>query len=207
MKKQETVDLWKYEHEAFGEGYEIVCGVDEAGRGPLAGPVCAAAVILPRDAQIDGLNDSKKLTDKKRRELFDVITAQAAAYGIAFCDEKVIDKINILQATFRAMHQAIDALGVRPQLALVDGNRAPDFGVPVRTIVKGDSLSASIAAASILAKVSRDRLMEQYDETYPQYGFAVHKGYGTQRHYDALREFGPCPIHRMSFLKKFYGEK
>ena len=132
---------------------------------------------------------------------------RAAAYGIAFCDEKVIDEINILQATFRAMRQAVESLGVRPELALVDGNRAADFGVPVRTIVKGDSLSASIAAASILAKVSRDRLMEQYDGTYPQYGFAVHKGYGTQRHYDALREYGPCPIHRMSFLKKFYGEK
>lgn len=205
--QQEQVDLWRFEHEAFSDGYELVCGVDEAGRGPLAGPVCAAAVILPPDVQIAGLNDSKKLTDKKRRELFDVITETAVCYGIAFCDETVIDEINILQATFRAMRQAIDALSVKPQLALVDGNRAADFGVPVRTIVKGDSLSASIAAASILAKVSRDRLMEEYDEKYPQYGFAVHKGYGTQRHYAALRQYGPCPIHRMSFLKKFYGEK
>lgn len=205
--QQEQVDLWRFEHEAFSDGYELVCGVDEAGRGPLAGPVCAAAVILPPDVQIAGLNDSKKLTDKKRRELFDVITETAVCYGIAFCDETVIDEINILQATFRAMRQAIDALCVKPQLALVDGNRAADFGVPVRTIVKGDSLSASIAAASILAKVSRDRLMEEYDEKYPQYGFAVHKGYGTQRHYAALRQYGPCPIHRMSFLKKFYGEK
>ena len=207
MRNQEPVDLWKFEHAAFAEGFSVVCGVDEAGRGPLAGPVCAAAVILPPDIQIEGLNDSKKLTDKKRRELFDVITAQAVSYAVAFCDEKVIDEINILQATFRAMRRAVESLGVRPELALVDGNRAADFGMPVRTIVKGDSLSASIAAASILAKVSRDRLMEQYDGTYPQYGFAVHKGYGTQRHYDALREFGPCPIHRMSFLKKFYGEK
>lgn len=205
--QQEQIDLWRFEHEAFSDGYELVCGVDEAGRGPLAGPVCAAAVILPPDVQIAGLNDSKKLTDKKRRELFDVITETAVCYGIAFCDETVIDEINILQATFRAMRQAIDALCVKPQLALVDGNRAADFGVPVRTIVKGDSLSASIAAASILAKVSRDRLMEEYDEKYPQYGFAVHKGYGTQRHYAALRQYGPCPIHRMSFLKKFYGEK
>lgn len=207
MRNQEPVDLWKFEHAAFADGFSVVCGVDEAGRGPLAGPVCAAAVILPPDIQIEGLNDSKKLTDKKRRELFDVITAQAVSYAVAFCDEKVIDEINILQATFRAMRQAVESLDVRPELALVDGNRAADFGVPVRTIVKGDSLSASIAAASILAKVSRDRLMEQYDGTYPQYGFAVHKGYGTQRHYDALREYGPCPIHRMSFLKKFYGEK
>ena len=207
MRNQEPVDLWKFEHAAFADGFSVVCGVDEAGRGPLAGPVCAAAVILPPDIQIEGLNDSKKLTDKKRRELFDVITAQAVSYAVAFCDEKVIDEINILQATFRAMRRAVESLGVRPELALVDGNRAADFGVPVRTIVKGDSLSASIAAASILAKVSRDRLMEQYDGTYPQYGFAVHKGYGTQRHYDALREYGPCPIHRMSFLKKFYGEK
>ncbi len=205
--QQEHVDLWKFEHEAFADGFSVVCGVDEAGRGPLAGPVCAAAVILPQDVQIEGLNDSKKLTDKKRRELYDVITQTAVAYGIAFCDEKMIDEINILQATFRAMQQAIDALSVRPALALVDGNRAADFGLPVRTIVKGDSLSASIAAASILAKVSRDRLMEEYDQAYPQYGFAVHKGYGTQRHYAALREFGACEIHRMSFLKKFYGEK
>ena len=207
MRNQEPVDLWKFEHAAFADGFSVVCGADEAGRGPLAGPVCAAAVILPPDIQIEGLNDSKKLTDKKRRELFDVITAQAVSYAVAFCDEKVIDEINILQATFRAMRQAVESLDVRPELALVDGNRAADFGVPVRTIVKGDSLSASIAAASILAKVSRDRLMEQYDGTYPQYGFAVHKGYGTQRHYDALREYGPCSIHRMSFLKKFYGEK
>ena len=207
MRNQEPVDLWKFEHAAFADGFSVVCGVDEAGRGPLAGPVCAAAVILPPDIQIEGLNDSKKLTDKKRRELFDIITAQAVSYAVAFCDEKVIDEINILQATFRVMRRAVESLDVRPELALVDGNRAADFGVPVRTIVKGDSLSASIAAASILAKVSRDRLMEQYDGMYPQYGFAVHKGYGTQRHYDALREYGPCPIHRMSFLKKFYGEK
>lgn len=203
----EKTDLWKYEHEAFAAGYETVCGVDEAGRGPLAGPVCAAAVILPPDVQIDGLNDSKKLTDKKRRELYEVITQCAVAYGIALVDEKVIDEINILQATFRAMGEAIGALAVKPQLMLIDGNRAGQFGVPAQTIVKGDSLSASIAAASILAKVTRDRLMEQYAEEYPQYGFEIHKGYGTKRHYEALRAYGPCPIHRMTFLKKFYGEK
>ncbi len=203
----EKPDLWKYEHEAFAAGYETVCGVDEAGRGPLAGPVCAAAVILPPDVQIDGLNDSKKLTDKKRRELYEVITQCAVAYGIALVDEKVIDEINILQATFRAMGEAIGALAVKPQLVLIDGNRAGQFGVPAQTIVKGDSLSASIAAASILAKVTRDRLMEQYAEEYPQYGFEIHKGYGTKRHYEALRAYGPCLIHRMTFLKKFYGEK
>lgn len=205
--KQEKPDLWAYEHAAFADGFTLVCGVDEAGRGPLAGPVCAAAVILPKDVEIEGLNDSKKLTDKKRRELFEVITETAVSYGIAFADEKEIDEINILQATFRAMARAMAALSVKPELALIDGNRACDFGIPVRTIVKGDSLSASIAAASILAKVTRDRLMEQYAEEFPQYGFEVHKGYGTKRHYEALREYGPSPIHRMTFLKKFYGEK
>ena len=204
MKNEQPTDLWVYEREAFADGVKLVCGVDEAGRGPLAGPVCAAAVILPPELVIPGLNDSKKLTDKKRRELYDIITAEAVSYGIAFADEKEIDEINILQATFLAMARAMEKLAPQPELALIDGNRAKDFGLPVRTIVKGDSLSASIAAASILAKVTRDRLMEQYDETYPQYGFAVHKGYGTKRHYEALREFGPSPIHRMTFLKKFY---
>ena len=200
------IDLWKYEHECNEEGYSVVCGVDEAGRGPLAGPVCAAAVILPEAIEIPGLNDSKKLTDKKRRELYDVIMDQAVAYAVALVDEKTIDEINILQATFLAMSQAVDGLSVVPDIVLVDGNRAPALSAPVKTVVKGDSLSASIAAASILAKVTRDRLMELIDEEYPQYGFAVHKGYGTKRHYEALREFGATPIHRMSFLKKFYGE-
>ena len=204
MKNEQPTDLWVYEREAFADGVKLVCGVDEAGRGPLAGPVCAAAVILPPELVIPGLNDSKKLTDKKRRELYDVITAEAVSYGIAFASEKEIDEINILQATFLAMARAMEKLTPQPELALIDGNRARDFGLPVRTIVKGDSLSASIAAASILAKVTRDRLMEQYDEAYPQYGFAIHKGYGTKRHYEALREFGPSPIHRMTFLKKFY---
>lgn len=200
-------ELWKYEHAAFEEGYSLVCGVDEAGRGPLAGPVCAAAVILPPDLEIGGLNDSKKLSDKRRRALYDVITEQAIAYGIAMVDEKVIDEINILQATFRAMRQAVEQLSEKPALALVDGNREPDFGdIPVKTIVKGDSLSANIAAASILAKVTRDRFMEEQDAIYPQYGFSVHKGYGTKAHYAALREYGACPIHRRTFLKKFYGE-
>lgn len=199
-------ELWNYEHACYDEGYDLVCGVDEAGRGPLAGPVCAAAVILPRDLQIEGLNDSKKLTDKRRRALFDVITAQAVSYGIAFASEQEIDKINILQATFLAMRRALDQLSVRPAIALIDGNRETDFGLPVRTIVKGDSLSANIAAASVLAKVTRDDFMLEQAQRYPQYGFDVHKGYGTRAHYEALRQYGPCPIHRRSFLKKFYGE-
>ena len=201
------VDLWQIEHSCFDEGFPCICGVDEAGRGPLAGPVCAAAVILPRDLEIPGLNDSKKLTDKKRRELYDVIVDQAESYGIAFASEQEIDELNILQATFLAMQRAVTQLSVRPDLALVDGNREPDLPMAVKTVVKGDSLSASIAAASILAKVTRDRLMEELDEKYPDYGFAVHKGYGTKRHYEALKEYGPSPIHRMTFLKKFYGEK
>ena len=199
-------ELWNYEHACYDEGYDLVCGVDEAGRGPLAGPVCAAAVILPRDLQIEGLNDSKKLTDKRRRALFAVITAQAVSYGIAFASEQEIDEINILQATFLAMRRALDQLSVRPAIALIDGNRETDFGLPVRTIVKGDSLSANIAAASVLAKVTRDDFMLEQAQRYPQYGFDVHKGYGTRAHYEALRQHGPCPIHRRSFLKKFYGE-
>ena len=206
MKETETVDLWKYEQEAFADGVKLVCGVDEAGRGPLAGPVCAAAVILPPGLVIPGLNDSKKLTDKLRRELYDVIVSQAVSYGIAFASHTEIDEMNILQATYLAMERAMAQLDPKPELALIDGNRAKDFGLPVRTIVKGDSLSASIAAASILAKVTRDRLMEELDGKYPAYGFAVHKGYGTKRHYEALREYGPCEIHRRTFLKKFYGK-
>ena len=194
MKHETPIDLWLYEKEAFTDGFQLVCGVDEAGRGPLAGPVCAAAVILPPELVIPGLNDSKKLTDKKRRELCSVITAEAVSYGIAFASEQEIDEINILQATFLAMERAMAQLAPPPELALIDGNRSKDFGLPIRTIVKGDSLSASIAAASILAKVTRDRLMEQYDEQYPQYGFAVHKGYGTKRHYAALREYGVAAV-------------
>ena len=201
-----NLDLWQIEQSHRESGRDAICGVDEAGRGPLAGPVCAAAVILPFGLQIDGLNDSKKLTDKKRRELFDIITDKAIAYSIALVDEKTIDEINILQATFRAMEHAVRGLDVQPDMVLIDGNRAPALELPMQTVVKGDSLSASIAAASILAKVTRDRILEEMDETYPQYGFAVHKGYGTKRHYEALQEYCPCKIHRMSFLKKFYGK-
>lgn len=200
-------EMWKIEQEHFDRGVKIICGVDEAGRGPLAGPVCAAAVILPPNAEIPGLNDSKKLSDKKRRELYPIIKEQAIAYGIAFADHNEIDEINILQATYLAMERAINKLSVKPELALIDGNRAKDFGIPVQTVVHGDSLSASIAAASVLAKVTRDDLMLQMAEEYPGYGFEIHKGYGTKAHYAALTEKGPCPIHRMTFLKKFYGEK
>ena len=201
------VNMWAYEQELFAQGLTLVCGVDEAGRGPLAGPVCAAAVILPANLEIPGLNDSKKLTDKKRRELMPVIQEKAIAWGIGMASHEEIDQINILQATFLAMERAIAALQVKPEFALIDGNREKDFGLPVKTGVKGDSLSANIAAASVLAKVTRDDLMEQMAITYPGYGFEIHKGYGTKAHYAALTERGPSPIHRMTFLKKFYGEK
>ena len=201
------VNLWEIENARFDQGYEIICGVDEAGRGPLAGPVCAAAVILPKGLEIPGLNDSKKLTDKKRRELMPIIQQEALAYGIAFASHEEIDEINILQATFLAMERALAQLKIQPDLALIDGNRQKDFGIKVETVVKGDSRSANIAAASVLAKVTRDTYMEEMAKAYPGYGFEVHKGYGTKAHYEALREKGPCAIHRMTFLKKFYGEK
>lgn len=200
-------DMWEIEKACRAEGYQIICGVDEAGRGPLAGPVCAAAVILPEDVEIPGLNDSKKLSDKRRRELYPQIIEKAVAYGIAFASHEEIDEINILQATYLAMERAMEQLQVKPDLALIDGNRAKDFGLPVKTVVHGDSLSASIAAASILAKVTRDDYMVKMAQEYPQYGFEVHKGYGTKAHYEALRNYGESPIHRHSFLKKFYGEK
>lgn len=201
------INMWEIENSHFEKGIRVVCGVDEAGRGPLAGPVCAAAVILPPNVDIPGLNDSKKLTDKRRRELFPVIQEQAIAYGIGLASHEEIDQINILQATYLAMERALAQLSIKPELALIDGNRAKDFGIPVQTVVKGDSLSASIAAASILAKVTRDDLMMAAAEEYPQYQFDVHKGYGTKAHYAALTEHGMCPAHRRSFLKKFYGEK
>ena len=200
------VNLWEIENSHFEKGIEIICGVDEAGRGPLAGPVCAAAVILPKGLEIPGLNDSKKLTDKRRRELMPIIKEQAIAYGIAFASHEEIDQINILQATFLAMERALAELKMKPELVLIDGNRQKDFGINVETVVKGDSRSANIAAASVLAKVTRDDYMEAMALEYPGYGFEVHKGYGTKAHYEALRNLGPSPIHRMTFLKKFYGE-
>ena len=202
-----TANMWEIEEGYFCDSIRVICGVDEAGRGPLAGPVCAAAVILPPYLEIPGLTDSKKLTDKKRRELFPIIQEQAIAFGIGLASEQEIDERNILNATFLAMQRALDQLNVRPDLALIDGNRETDFGLPVKTVVKGDSLSANIAAASVLAKVTRDDIMLEQAKLYPEYGFDVHKGYGTKAHYAALREYGHCAIHRLSFLKKFYGEK
>ena len=200
----DKIDMWEIEK---GLDVGIICGVDEAGRGPLAGPVCAAAVILPEGEIIPGLNDSKKLTDKKRRELFPIIKEKAVAYGIAFATEAEIDEINILQATFLAMKRAIAQLEGKADFALIDGNRETDFGIPCLTVVKGDSRSANIAAASVLAKVTRDIYMEELAEKYPQYGFEIHKGYGTKAHYAALTEHGMCDAHRRTFLRKFYGEK
>ena len=190
-----------YENEADPGAQTPVCGVDEAGRGPLAGPVFAAAVILPRGLAIEGLNDSKKLTEKRREQLFDEIISNAVAYGVASASELEIDEHNILQATFLAMRRAAEALAVRPGFALIDGNAAPGLSCPSRCIVGGDGKSASIAAASVLAKVSRDRYMQKLDEQYPQYHFAKHKGYPTREHYAALLKYGPAPVHRMSFLK------
>lgn len=190
------------------EGFECFCGVDEAGRGPLAGPVYAAAVILPPDNPIEGVNDSKKLSEKKREALFDIICERAVAYCIASASVEEIEEHNILNATYLAMTRAVEGLSVKPQLALIDGNCIPPMlTVPARYVVKGDALSASIGAASILAKVARDRVLREADALYPQYGFAVHKGYGTAAHTAALKEYGPCPIHRMSFLKKILGEQ
>ncbi len=196
------MDWLQYEKEAELKGFKLICGVDEAGRGPLAGPVCAAAVILPENKIIEGINDSKKLTEKKREILFDVIINECVAYSIAFATVEEIEEINILNATMLAMKRAIEGLSVKAEYAMIDGNRLPSLDIPCECIVKGDARSASIAAASILAKVSRDRLCYEYAEKYPQYGFDKHKGYGTKLHTDAIKEYGPCKIHRMSFLKK-----
>ena len=199
---------FSFEKESILKGFKLVCGVDEAGRGPLAGPVCAAAVILPVDCEIEGLNDSKKISEKKREQLFDIIVEKALAYSIAFGSVEEIEEHNILQATYIAMNRAIDGLAINADFALIDGNRVPKgIAIPCETVVKGDAKSCSIAAASILAKVTRDDYMLKMAEVYPQYGFEIHKGYGTKAHYAALTEFGACSIHRMSFLKKFYGEK
>ena len=197
-----------YEQNAVNAGYKVVCGIDEAGRGPLAGPVHAAAVILPIGLEIEGLNDSKKLSEKKREQLFDVICEKAIDYSIGVATEKEIDEINILNATFLAMHRAVEGLKIKPDYALIDGNQYPKIPfVAEETVVKGDAKSMSIAAASILAKVSRDRFMLEKAKEYPEYCFEKHKGYGTKVHYEAIKEFGPSPIHRLTFLKKFYGEK
>lgn len=198
---------YSIENEYREKGFNIICGVDEAGRGPLAGPVYAAAVILLSDCVIEGLNDSKKLTEKKREALFDEIKEKALAYGIASADEKEIDEINILNATFLAMKRAIASLSVKPDLALIDGNQKPHTDIEEVTVIKGDAKSMSIAAASVLAKVSRDRFMLEMAEKYPQYEFARHKGYGTKLHYEKIAQYGVCDIHRRTFLKKILGEQ
>ncbi|MDO4271285.1 MAG: ribonuclease HII [Eubacteriales bacterium] len=196
---------WEFEEKAWARGFSAVCGVDEAGRGPVAGPVCAAAVILPAGVVIEGLNDSKKLSEKKREALFEVITENAVSWSVSLVDEKTIDEINILQATFRAMTQAVEGLPRPADFAYIDGNAVPpQLGLPCETVVSGDARLPSVAAASIVAKVTRDRLMRRFAAQYPVYGFEKHKGYETKAHDEALIEHGPCPIHRLSFLKKFY---
>ena len=197
-------ELWELENEIYDSGVELICGVDEAGRGPLAAPVCAAAVILPCGLEIEGLNDSKKLSEKKRDKLFEAICSEAVSYDIAFASVEEIEEINILNATMLAMNRAIEKLSVKPALALVDGNRNSAIKMPSRCVVKGDAKCADIAAASILAKVTRDRYMLEMAEKYPAYHFEKHKGYGTKLHYEALREYGPCEIHRPSFLRKMH---
>ena len=196
------MDWLSYEKEAISKGYKAVCGVDEAGRGPLAGPVCAAAVILPENTIIEGVNDSKKLSEKKREALFDVIKEQALSYSIAFASVEEIEDINILNATMLAMKRAVEGLDVKADYAMIDGNRLPDLSIDSEVIIKGDAKSMSIACASILAKVSRDRLLYEYAEEYPEYLFDKHKGYGTKAHVEAIKKYGPCPYHRLSFLKK-----
>ncbi len=198
------MSLYEFEHGKRELGYKYICGVDEAGRGPLAGPVFAAAVILPEDYEIDGLNDSKKLSEKKREKLYDEIIEHALAYSVQSCDNNVIDEINILEATMLAMKTAVESLGIKPDIVFVDGNRLPKLEVPAEYVIKGDATSASIAAASILAKVSRDRFMYEMDKKYPEYCFEKHKGYPTKLHYEKIREFGPSEIHRLSFLKKMH---
>lgn len=198
------MDWLEFEKEALAKGYKSVCGVDEAGRGPLAGPVCAAAVILPEGVVIDGVNDSKKLSEKKRESLFDVIREQALSYSIAYATVDEIEEINILNATMLAMRRAIDGLDIKADYAMIDGNKIPPIDIDAECIVKGDAKSMSIACASILAKVSRDRLLYKYAEEYPMYGFDKHKGYGTKVHREAILKYGPCPYHRKSFLKKLY---
>ena len=201
----EEIDLWQYERQALAEGHVHICGCDEAGAGPLAGPVYAAAVILPMGADIPGLNDSKKLTEKKREALYDVIRQEALVYCVASASEAEIDELNILGATFLAMHRAVEGLSRAPELVLVDGNQDPRLGLPTETVIKGDGQSQAIAAASILAKVSRDRYMLELDQQYPEYDFKKHKGYPTKEHYERLTEYGISPVHRRSFLKKFNG--
>lgn len=207
MKEAELERLIKmsvFEKEVYEKGYTYIAGIDEAGRGPLAGPVVAASVILPKDCLIEGVNDSKKVSEKKREKLYDDITQNAIAWGVGIVDNQVIDEINILEATRKAMHEAICQLKVKPDYILIDAEKKVDTnGIPYMPIIKGDALSISIAAASIVAKVTRDRMMREYDRMFPVYGFEKHKGYGTKAHIDAIRENGLCMIHRKTFCEKF----
>lgn len=211
LSKEEEIlrvkSMWTRENELIKSGYKLICGVDEAGRGPLAGPVFAAAVILPEGEIIEGINDSKKLTPKRREELYDIICEKAVAWASASANEKVIDDINILNATFLAMKNAVEKLPRKPSFVLVDGNRLPDISIPSEAVVKGDSKSINIAAASIIAKVERDRYITEMAKLYPEYGFDKHKGYGTKAHTDAILKYGPSPIHRKTFLKNILSDK
>ncbi len=201
------MDWLEYENLAYADGFEVVCGIDEAGRGPLAGPVYAAAVILPKGHIVEGVNDSKKISEKKRDMLYDKIIEECVDYSIGVATEKEIDEINILQATFLAMRRAVEGLSVKPDIALIDGNKTPNLDIEQRAIIKGDSKSANISAASIIAKVSRDRYMLEMAEKYPEYQFEKHKGYGTKLHYETIEKYGVSPIHRITFLKKFLGNE
>ena len=208
-REEERLKLLKeYENKLHEQGIQFIAGIDEAGRGPLAGPVVVGAVIMRPDSFIEGVNDSKKISESKREKLYEQITEEAVAWSVGIVTEKEIDELNILNATKKALEKAIEGLKVKPERLIVDALEHIDTkGIPYTSVIKGDAKIYSISAASIIAKVTRDRIMREYDEVYPEYGFAKHKGYGTKAHYDALREFGPCPIHRMTFLRKFYGEK
>lgn len=203
-EEQRLIELKKIEKEIYDSGAEYICGIDEAGRGPLAGPVVIAAAIMPKDSMIEGVNDSKKVSEKKREKLYDLITQEAIAWNVGIADQNEIDEINILNATKLALTRAIEGLKIKPDLILVDAlTNINTLGIPYKSIIKGDAKEYSIAAASILAKVTRDRMMREYDEIYPQYGFSGHKGYGTAKHIAAIKEYGPCILHRKSFIKNF----
>lgn len=211
MKEKELQRLNKIreiDNSVYEEGYEYICGIDEAGRGPLAGPVVVAAAIMPKDSFIEGVNDSKKVSEKKREELYEIITKESISYSVGIVDQNEIDRINILNATKAGLTEAVKTLSIKPDIILVDAlTKIDTCGVPYRSIIKGDAKSYSIAAASIIAKVTRDRIMRQWDEVYPQYGFKQHKGYGTAAHIAIIKEQGICPLHRLTFVKNFIGEK
>ena len=203
-EEQRLLNLKEVDKDFFNMGLQYVCGIDEAGRGPLAGPVVVASVILPKDSMIEGVNDSKKVSEKKREQLYEIITKEAISYGVGIVYQEEIDEINILQATKKGLTEAVKSMNVRPDVILVDALKGIDtLGIPYKSIIKGDATSYSIAAASIIAKVTRDRIMREWDKVYPEYGFAVHKGYGTAKHIQAIKEFGLCPLHRRTFCEKF----